>query len=147
MEAGMDIMYGNRQQLASIAENAQDILVTATAVFPFDFFPDSISVDRTKVTIHKRLFFGQTEVKSLQVEDILNVEIDAGPLFASLKITSRVPNQPPMEVHYLPKHQAAEIHSIIEGYNIARAKKIDCSTIPKKDLVPLLVRLGHEANQ
>ncbi len=143
----MELLYGNKQQLVSMAGGAQDILATARAVFPFDFFPDSIVVSRTKVTVHHHLFFGQTESLSLQVEDILSVELDTSPMFARLKIFSRVPNQPPLYIRYLPRKSAVVIQSVIEGYNIARAKKVDCSTIPKNDLIPLLRQLGYQAKR
>jgi hypothetical protein len=128
-----------------MAESAQEVLATARAVFPFDLFPDSIVVDRTKVTIHKKEFFGAADTISVQIEDILNAEVSAGPFLATLKIYTRIPYRKAIKISYLPRKQAFHIQSIIEGYNIARARKIDCSTISRADLLRLLMQLGHEA--
>jgi hypothetical protein len=141
----MDVLYGNRQQLAAIAEGAQEVLATAKAIFPFDLFPDSIVVDRTKVTFHKREFFGAADTINIQIEDILNAEVAAGPFLATLKVYTRIPNKKAIKINNLSRKQAFLIQSIIEGYNIARARKIDCSTISKVDLVRLLTQLGQEA--
>jgi hypothetical protein len=143
----MDTLYGNRQQLMSVAQAAQEPLMEASAIFPFDLFPDTIVVDRTKVTIHKRIFFGQAETTSVQLDDILNVELSSGPFLASLRIFTRMANMhmEPLVIEYLSRKSAIDIQSLIEGYIIAINKKIDCNTIPKKELVKQLVQLGHEA--
>lgn len=136
----------DQQRLHQIATHAQETLLAAEAVFPFQLFPDSIVLDRTKVTLHKRIFFGATDDISVQIEDILNVGVDAGPFFATLKIFTRIPYVDPLTIHNLRRQEALDFQGVIEGYVIARAEKIDCSSINKYELLVLLRRLGHESS-
>jgi hypothetical protein len=139
--------YQERQKLKDMADNASEVLITATAVFPFDFFPNSITVDRSKVTLHKRIFFGHADAISVQIEDLLNAEVETGPLFATLKVYTRIPNITPLTIRYLPRKAAIDVQNLLEGFTIARAREIDCSAIPRQDLARQLIRLGHEAGQ
>ncbi len=135
------------QELTSVAANAQDVLVSADTFFPFDLFPDTIIIDRVKVTITRRTFFSVAEVISIQIEDVLNVEADVGPFFGSVKMWTRFFADKPMRISKLLREDALKIKRIMQGYIIARHKNIDCSNIDKENLVPMLDKLGHEAGR
>src|SRR5690554_5588578 len=78
-----------RQELRQAASDAQEVLIKADSIFPLVLFPDTIIVDRVKVTITRRQFFLVAEVVSTQIEDVLNVESDTGPFFGSINLYTR----------------------------------------------------------
>lgn len=133
-------------KLRSIADSAHEVLFSTQSVFPFMLFPDSITVDRIKVTVVQRAFFRVSEVNSFQIEDILNVEGDTGPFFGSLKIYTRFFSTEPLRINYLSRKDTIFIKRILQGYNIARQRKIECMHIPRDELVALLYDLGGESS-
>lgn len=70
-----------QQNLVEAIGNSRDILVRATTVFPLTLFPDTLTIDRTKITITHRDFFKVAEVMSIGIEDVLNVTATVGPFF------------------------------------------------------------------
>lgn len=134
-------------ELKKVVRRSNDVLATATTVFPFDFFPDSISVDRTKVTIKKRTFFWSEEVMSIRIEDVLNVSTAVGPFFGSLTIASRVMStEDHFTTNFLWRNDAIHLKHIIQGYVIARHNGIDTKHLSASNLKKTLKELGHDAN-
>lgn len=134
-------------ELKKVVRQANDVLATATTVFPFDFFPDSISVDRTKVTIRKRTFFWSEEVISFRIEDVLNVSTAVGPFFGSLTIASRVMStEDHFTTNFLWRRDAIHLKHIIQGYVIARHNDIDVKHLSTQNLIKTLKELGHDAS-
>ncbi len=132
------------RDLEQIVQNSQDILFSADTVFPFTLFPDTVQVDRVKVTINRRIFFGVAKVMSIQTEDILNAEANTGPLFGSLRLWTRFFTEHPLKVNYLKSEDALALKRVLQGFIIARHKGIDCSHIEHQHLVNLLYELGQE---
>lgn len=133
-----------KQQLSQAIIGAHEILTTATTIFPFTLFPDTVTVDREKVTINHRMFWMVAEVISIRVEDILNVKADFGPFFGSLKITSRFFDQKkPYVINYLWRSDALRINRVLQGYVSAIQKGIDCSVLSPQELTKLLDELGQ----
>src|SRR5476651_308569 len=89
-------------ELTQVIGNAHDILIRVTTMFPFTIFPDTITIDRTKLTITHREFFKSAEVLSIGIEDILNVAATVGPFFGSVKIHTRFfdPDKPYTVDHF-----------------------------------------------
>ncbi|HEY8998828.1 MAG TPA: hypothetical protein VIM53_00750 [Candidatus Saccharimonadales bacterium] len=132
-----------QEQLTQAIVASSKPLAKATTVFPFTLFPDTIVVDRSKITITHRVFFWTAEVISIRVEDVLNVMADVGPLFGSVKIVTRFFNaEKPYTVNYLTRSDALRIKRILQGYVIATQKEIDCSNLDTWRLSKLLEELG-----
>ncbi len=136
-----------RSKLEQEVKQAREVLFQATTVFPFILFPDTITIDRVKLTITHRFFFATAEVTSIQIEDILNVAASVGPFFGSVKVWSHVFRDRTfetrhLEVGYLSRSNALEAERIMQGYIIARHKKIDTGQTSKAQLLTLLRQLG-----
>lgn len=132
-----------RKELQQAIGHANEILATAQTVFPFTLFPDTITIDRGKLTISHRNFFRVAEVTSIRIEDILNTTANVGPVFGSLKIATRFfGTDKDYEINYLHRSDALKIKQILQGYIIALQKKIDCSVLPTAELAKLLTELG-----
>lgn len=137
-----------QEELAEAIGDSHDILIRATTVFPFSFFPDTLTVDRSKVTVTHRDFFKVGEVISIQIEDILNITATVGPLFGAIKIATRFfdPGKPYMIDHF-KRTDALKIKRIVQGYLIARQKDIDCSALSTHELAIMLDKLGRVARE
>ncbi len=132
-----------QQQLTRAIVAARKPLARATTVFPFTLFPDTVVIDRSKITVTHRTFFWTAEVVSIRVEDVLNVMADVGPIFGSVTITTRFFNaEKPYVVSYLWRSDALRIKRILQGYVIATQKEIDCSALDTHRLSKLLEELG-----
>lgn len=136
------------RRLSDTIGNSQDILATASTVFPFTLFPDTATVDREKITIAHRMFFRTAEVISIRIEDILNITADVGPIFGSIKIHTRFfdPDKP-YSINFMWRKDALRFKRILQGYVIAIQKSIDCSVFDAKQLATLLDELGQGNTQ
>jgi hypothetical protein len=135
----------NEEKLMDVTVGAHDILFTASSIFPFVIFTDSISMDRQQLTIIHRSFFSTANSISVRVEDVLNVESNVGPLFGSIHIFSKFFTNDIKSIGFLSRSNTLKIQRLIQGYMIAHHRKIDCSTIEKRQLIVLLNDLGQGA--
>lgn len=128
------------------AEMSQEVLYEATNTFPFILFPDTITIDRVKVTVTRRWFFGSSQVTSIQIQDILNIEANVGPVFGSLKIWTRFFHEEPLIINYLSRKDVSRIKCILQGYVIAMHSEIETSGVPKRELIQMLQHIGETSH-
>lgn len=135
-----------KEELVQAIGDAHDVLFRATTVFPITLFPDTITIDRTKLTVTHRDFFKVGEALSIQVEDILNVTATVGPLFGSIKISTRFfDSNKPYAVHHFWRADALKIKRIVQGYLIAKQQEVDTSVLSTRELAKKLDELGKVA--
>jgi len=135
-----------RFKLQTEAIGADDVLYTANTVFPFTLFTDTITIDRSKVTIIRRDFFLVARTTSIQIEDIVGVEKTTGPILGSIRILIEFLAQKPYVINKLSRRDTENVKDILQGYVIARQKKIDCTKIPTRELLPMVISLGKESS-
>lgn len=134
------------QELFDAIGGSKDVLVRVSTVFPLTLFPDTITIDRTKLTITHRDFFKSGESLSINIEDILNVAAGVGPFFGTIKITSRFfHSDKPYIVNHLTRRDALRIKRILQGYIIAKQKEVDCTALSTRELANMLDELGKVA--
>lgn len=135
------------KDLKKLVKRSNDVLATASTVFPFDLFPNTVTLDRTKLTIVQRSFFWSEQVMSIRIEDILNVTTGVGPFFGSLTIASRVmSSEDHFTINYFWKDDAVSLKHVIQGYVIAQHNNIKTSHLSRDELVKTLSQLGHDKN-
>lgn len=117
-------------------------LFTAKTVFPFTFFPDTIIVDYQKISIIKKKFFLTEQVDSINHGDLLHIEVESGPLFSTLKITTKYFSDKPISIQYLNKKHAVRVRDILHGVISARQEEIHISDVDDKRLVSKLEQIG-----
>jgi len=131
------------QKLVDLAEVSHDNLFVAQTVFPFVLFADTIKIDRQKVTIvHNDFFTSQTA--SVEIRNIMNIEVDVGPLFGSITITSKYFRNNSQTIKYLRKSAVNSAQRLLQGFMIAQRARIDTDKIDTKQLLTLLYDLGEE---
>ncbi len=141
-------MDPNTQELLNTTMHAHEVLMKVETVFPFTLFPDTVTIDREKLTIANRLFFRVAKINSILITDIQSIEANVGPFFGSLHIVSKFfvnnPNVPRV-VKFLWRHDAERVQRLIQGFIIAKQKDIDCSQIDTDKLLAMLADLGSGA--
>lgn len=137
-----------RESLRKIVRKSHQLLASAqTVILPVNLFPDSVTVDRTKVTITKRMFFWTSSVISIRIEDVLNIACSTGPIFGSLTISSRVMNSTDhYEIDYFWRKDAIYLKQLIQGYVIAQHNQIETSHLGRDELIKTLLELGNDSD-
>jgi len=130
------------KRLASLTEMGHDILFKANTVFPFTLFPDSVILDREKVTFVTRYFFGVAKITGIPIRDLLSVEADIGPFFGSVHTASRFFITTPFSIRWLRRKDAIKLRRLLQGYIISNEQDIDCAKIEKDKLIAMLNDLG-----
>ena len=130
------------EKLIDITEGTRDNLIAARTVFPFVLFPDSICIDRQKLTIVHRSFFRTINV---QIDDVQIAKVDVGPFFGSVHLASKYFVDNIQSINFLKRSDAIKIQSLLQGYMIAHHRQIDCTSIDNGQLVVLLNELGQSS--
>lgn len=130
--------------LSGILKKSHQVLAAArTVILPTNLFPDSVIVDRTKVTIIKQTFFWSSSAISIRIEDVLNITCSIGPFFGSLTLSNRIMNSTDhYEINYFWRKDAVYLKQIIQGYMIAQHNHIQVASLDKDELIKTLLELG-----
>lgn len=134
------------EKLIDITEKAHDVLFSADTVWPFTLFPDTITLDREKLSVANRSFFRVAKIITVPVTSLISAEADVGPFFGSVKMTSKYFINTEHSVHFLWRKDASEIHRLLQGFIIAQEKGLDVTDIEVNDLKVLLHDLGQGLN-
>lgn len=130
------------KQLAAMTDGR---LFKASAVFPFDFFPNKIFIEQKQVIIVYSQFFFMHQDYHVLIEDILMPVVEQGVLFATLKLElgpgGFQQNPPPF--HYLKKNDALRIKKIIVGLLICHKEKIDLSEMAPAQVLENVEEIGR----
>lgn len=131
----------------SIVKYSHQILAAARTVpMPWNLFPDSVIVDRSKVTIVKQTFFWSSETITIRIEDILNVTSSVGPFFGSITVSVRIMNSTDhYEIDSFWRKDAIYLKQIIQGYMIAQHSEIDTNSLERRELIDTLLKLGRDS--
>lgn len=132
-----------REKIVVLAKASDAILFKATTVFPFTFFPDSIIIDKTKITIIERLFFYSADIRSYAIEDILNVEVGIGILFSSLTCLTRYDNKKVFALRFLRKKDASFARKLIQGLIIAKREGVHLEEISGEEIISYGEAIGR----
>lgn len=134
----------SKQELREAIQGSKEVLATATTFFPLTLFPDTITVDRAKLTVTKRTFVSSAQIMSMRIEDVLNVTAAVGPFFGSVEIVSRVLNSEPYVIDRFWRDDALRLKRVTQGYIIALQREIDVSSLETKELADMLDHLGED---
>jgi hypothetical protein len=134
------------KKLNDLVDVSDNVLFRAKAVFPFDFFPNEVTIDVNQVNILYNDLLSQ-RLHSIAIKNIFDVSVNSGVLFASLQIVDvGFKGEPPIEINYLKKPDASEARQIIQGLVIASKQELDLSRldIDKRKLEALGEATGIE---
>jgi hypothetical protein len=132
-----------RQELRQAIRGSNQILASSHTVLAL--FPDTVIIDRAKVTVTKRQFYRTADVMSVRIEDVLNATCTVGPVFGTVTIVSRVMNvNQNTTIGRFWRGDAKRLKRVLQGYVIALQRSIDCSSLGTAELAGMLERLGAD---
>lgn len=132
------------EELKRVISHSHEVIANASTVVPF-LFPHDITLDRTKITITKRIFFLSADVISIRIEDVLNVAASVGPIFGSITVSSRVMNSiDHYDIGRFWREDAIRIKKIIQGYLIARQNGVHTDHLSCEELAKTLFEIDPE---
>ncbi len=131
-----------REKINLLSKEAQQKFLEIKTVFPFDLFPDTLSIDATKINIVSRVFFASESTKSIEINEVADVIVESIPFLATLKIQCA---RGPVVIHYLKPSEAKKAKRIIQGLLIAKRQGIDISRLDISDKMQQVEELGKSA--
>lgn len=116
-------------RLVDLADNPESVLMRMKTIFPFDLFPNTITIDPVKVTIEAKYFFLSSSIQTILIKDIIDTTVGVGPLTSILKIITNDNREQPVRITPLKKYDAEKAMKIIQGLVIARSESPDISKV------------------
>lgn len=136
----------SKKDLDIIASRAEKILFRAKTVFPFDFFPDTVTIDANKVDICLKSFFATETVTSIMLKEIMDVRVNIA-LFLATLIIDYGPHPLKIKsvfVSQLLKKDALKAKEIIEGVLVLyRGENIDTSKLKPEEAMEGIKEVGR----
>lgn len=128
--------------VAGLVSKSNRILTSISShAFPFDFFPDTINVEDSRLTIINRHFLS-SEVHSIDIKNISNIFINKTIFFSQLVIISKTFEENQIKIRYLRNKEAVFVRRIIEGLRVFESKQITTSGYTKDELLSKLEELS-----
>lgn len=121
--------------------NSVQILCRVQQAFPFNIFPDSITVDPNKIDIVYRNFFWEKQVFTILIEDLTTIKINTGIVYASANFEVRGYEKNPDPINHLSKKDAIKLHQIVIGLSKAVRDNMKIN-LEKKDNLKKLRSIG-----
>ncbi|OGY11205.1 MAG: hypothetical protein A3H88_00335 [Candidatus Blackburnbacteria bacterium RIFCSPLOWO2_02_FULL_44_9] len=130
---------------ADLASSSHRIIYKTRSIFPFDLFPDELTIDENKINCIHHYFFRSEEVHSALIEDVTDVVVTTNILTASLTITNSANQRFPIQltIHNLPPHEALRARRVVQGLIAAKRVGIDLTSYAPKNLEVLAEKLGE----
>lgn len=128
--------------LDEVLEESNEVLAHYTGVWPFDFFPDEVIIDKKAVTIVRHWFFGVSQKITCNYDDLVNAEVNLGPFFGSMSIYSKYFTDGEERVNWFSRESARQIHAILQGLLMAKKEGVDIKSIPNDELINKLTNIG-----
>jgi hypothetical protein len=134
--------HDNEQKLATLAEETDTILFSCRTVFPFTLFPDSISIDQTKITVSRKIFFLSESMYTILISDLKFVHVNTSPFFAQVIFEIAGHEQNPTPIKYLLRRDAIKLKEIAMGLVTAKKEGISMQGISKKSILKNTKKIG-----
>lgn len=97
-----------------VDENTE-IVLKIKSVFPFELFPDELTIKKDKVTLINRTLPGTSMVRDMHMHDIAQAEADCGPIFGHLHVYSKLRTEEPLLIERVKRKDALKAREIIEN--------------------------------
>lgn len=132
----------DKQTIGDMVHNSNTILMSISSVLLFNFFPTTINVEATRVTIITRQLFA-SQVHSIDIKDISSVFIETSIIFAAITLISKTYSQKELVIDRLWKKEAILLRRVIEGLRMFEKKEINITNFSKKELLSKLNELSE----
>lgn len=131
------------EKLKKLTRKSHHVLFHCESVFPFDFFPDKITIEPTQINIYQKTFFLTEHLLTIPVQNISDIHVQTSIFFASLMFIDRSFAENTITINWLKKEDAFTVRKIVQGLIIATTQKIDVEKIDSETLKNQVVQLGN----
>ena len=135
-----------KKELNTIVSRAAKTLLRAKAIFPFDLFPNTVTIDANKVDVILKTFFFSETVTSILLKEIMDVRVETALFFGKL-IIDYGPHPLKVKTVYVPnlkRHDAIKAKEIIEGMLVLyRGENIDTAKLKPDETMAEVREIGH----
>jgi hypothetical protein len=132
----------NNIAVENLVKKSNRLLVSIRShAFPFDMFPDIITVEEGRITIVSR-HFSSSVTHSVDIKDISNMFINRSMFFLQLVIISNTFEDNEVRMRNLRSKEAIFVRRIIEGLRLFVNKKIETAGYTKGELIAKLEELS-----
>lgn len=131
------------RDLDNLLRSSQEAIFKTKAIFPFDLFPDQLSIEANQVNFSKKSFFSTYHIQSIPIKNVADVFLQTTLFFASLKIIDSSYIENSIKIDFLTKDNACKARRIIQGLVIAIKNGIDTSKIKVSELAQKAERIGE----
>ena len=129
-------------KLRELTRKSSQVLFQLRSVFPFDFFPDTITINANKIDIVQSEFFFSYQTTSVPLKNIANVEVDTSLFFSTLKLLNIRAPMRPISVSFLKNDEAVKAKEIIDGLLVATEQGADVSSLEPQKFLPNIEAVG-----
>ena len=134
-----------QKEVDILVSRADKILFTAKGLFPFDFFPNTITIDANKVNVIISTFFLTETITSILLKEIMDVRVETT-LFLGKLIIDYGPHPLKISTVYIPslrKSDALKAKEIIEGILVLyRSENIDTTKLKPEETLEEVKEIG-----
>jgi hypothetical protein len=130
-------------KMRELARKSSQVLFQLRTVFPFDFFPDTITINANKIDVVQSEFFFSHNTTSIPIKDIANVEVETIPFFATIKLINIRAPMRPISISFLKHDEAIRAKKIIDGLLVATEQGADVSSIEPKQFLRHIEVVGR----
>ncbi|HSX09259.1 MAG TPA: hypothetical protein VLF93_03840 [Candidatus Saccharimonadales bacterium] len=140
----------NKKKFENIADRREIELLRVKSLFPFDFFPDTVVIDTTKISISRKQFFATEYVVTIPLKDLSDATLQTASFMGSIIIKYMPQSNSPgmnepvdIKITKLSRGDAIRMKNILKGILVANAEEIDIAQLEPKDIVNVIEKFGH----
>lgn len=130
----------DKQIIDNLVKKSNRIIISISSLFPWDFFPNTIMVEESRVTFIFRQFLS-SQSHAVDIKDISNVFIESSLFWATLQVVSQTYTQNDIKIGNLSRKKAEKVRRIIEGLRTFSENSIDTSSYEVEELINKLEEL------
>ncbi len=133
------------QELNILASRSDKVLLSAKTIFPFDLFPDTLTIDANKVNIVQKIFFWSEVATSILLKEIMDVRVESALFFGKLVIDygPHPLKISTVEVAKMWKSDALKAKEIIEGILVVyRSENINTTELKPEETLDEIKEVG-----
>lgn len=112
------------------------------SVFPFDFFPDSVVLDRFKINIIKRDFFLSHRIITIPLSGLIGVKVSSGPFLSQVEIFDPQGGQKSVIVRNLMNSDSRRFRELVEGLIVSLKQGVNITRMSKEELIKCALNWG-----
>lgn len=130
-----------RKKIDKLVRKTSSVLLRIKSIFPFDFFPIEIIIDRTKIDIFEKTFFFSKEMRSISLDQVTDVAVNSTIFFAQLVIG--IKESEPLKISFLGKKDAARARELLQGLLLGIQEQVDFSKLRPDEVVEKSRKIGN----